>query len=62
MPNEALTLSPAGANLIKHFESCQKKGGAGSLHGISVSGQGRDHRLGHDARHQDGHGVDARAV
>ncbi len=27
MPNEALSLSPAGANLVKHFESCMKKCG-----------------------------------
>jgi len=27
MPNEALALSPAGANLIKHFESCMKNCG-----------------------------------
>jgi len=27
MPNEDLTLSPAGANLVKHFESCMKQCG-----------------------------------
>lgn len=27
MPNEALSLSPPGANLVKHFESCLKKCG-----------------------------------
>jgi lysozyme len=27
MPNEALSISPAGANLVKHFESCMKKCG-----------------------------------
>ena len=53
MPNEDLTLSPAGANLVKHFENCMKKCGPDRFAsykcpaGVWTIGWGTTTELGH---------------